>query len=149
MSKRPLVALDIGEARIGIAISNEDRTVALAHGTVHVRDGNPIDEIAHFLEDNDVRTVVVGWPLALDGTEGPAVRRTKQFLVRLKQRCPQIRCVPQDERLTSSAAEDAMRDMEIRGSHKKDIVDSMAACLILQMYLDRHAPRDGADAAAP
>lgn len=138
MAQRPIAALDIGIARIGVAISNPERTVALAHGTIHLNvTPNPYEEIAQFLAQNHVKTVVYGWPLELDGTEGPAIRRTKRFIVELKRTCPDIRCIPQDERLTSSAAENALQEMETRGSRKKDFVDAMAACLILQTYLER------------
>lgn len=137
MNKR-MASLDIGTVRIGVAISNPEGTVALAHSTVQMKGGpDPMEEIARILTENEIEKVVVGWPLELDGSEGPAIRRTKQFLVRLKKVCPGIKLIPQDERLTSSAAENALQEMEMRGSQKKSVVDSMAATLILQMYLDR------------
>lgn len=138
MTDSRIGALDIGTVRIGIALSNPERTVALAYGTVHIRQvDNPYLEIARIFEENSIHQVVVGWPLDLDGTEGPAIRRTKQFLVQLRRHCPDLRIVRQDERLTSCAAENALQQMETKGSQKKNVVDAMAATLILQMYLDR------------
>ena len=133
-----IASLDIGTVRIGVAVSDPGCKVALGYGTIHVSScPDPWGEIARIFEAEKITRVVVGWPLELDGTEGGAVRRTKQFLVKLRQRCPKLKIVPQDERLTSSAAENALQEMETRGSKKKEVVDTMAACLILQMYLDR------------
>ena len=135
----PILALDIGTVRIGVAISNPEQTIALGYGTIHVKQcTDPIDEIADIIQKQNIRKIVAGWPLALDGKEGPATRRTKQFLAKLKQKCPGVRIIAQDERLTSSAAENALQEMETRGSDKKNLVDTMAAILILQMYLDSH-----------
>ncbi len=135
-----IASLDIGTVRIGVAISNPERTVALGHGTIHLRQcQDPFAEIAALLKAENITRVVVGWPLELDGSEGPATRRTKQFLAKLKKQCPDIRIIPQDERLTSSAAENALQELETKGSNKKNLVDTMAACLILQTYLDAHA----------
>ena len=135
----PILSLDIGTVRIGVAISNPEHTIALGYGTIHIKQcPNPIDEIAVIIQKENIQKVVAGLPLELDGTEGPAIRRTKQFLAKLKQKCPEIRIIPQDERLTSSAAENALQEMETRGSNKKNLVDTMAAIIILQMYLDSH-----------
>ncbi|MBR4986801.1 MAG: Holliday junction resolvase RuvX [Proteobacteria bacterium] len=133
-----IASLDIGTVRIGVAVSDADRKVALAYGTIHVGQcADPWAEIGRILAQEKITRVVVGWPLELDGSEGAAVRRTRQFLSRLRQQCPNLKIIPQDERLTSSAAEHALQEMETRGSRKKAHVDAMAACLILQMYLDR------------
>ena len=136
--KTRTAALDIGTVRIGIAISNPEGTIALAHSTLHLNHcPNPCEEIAGILAENDIHQIVVGWPLELDGSEGPAIKRTKLFLKNLKNTCPDIKIFRQDERLTSSQAENALQEMETKGSHKKDVVDAMAATLILQTYLDR------------
>ena len=132
-------SLDIGTVRVGIAITDANGTMALPHSTVHLNQcSEPFAEIAKILSDNQITHVVVGWPLVLDGSEGAAIRRTKQFLVQLKPFCPKVKWLRQDERLTSVAAEDAMQAMEITGSHRKNRVDAMAACLILQRYLERN-----------
>ena len=141
MPPKIIAALDIGEARIGLALSNAEGTLALPHDTVWVKQCDPFAEIAAFFTRNHVQIAVIGWPLELDGSEGPAIRRTRQFLAKLKKCCPQMRFVPQDERLTSVAAENALVELQTKGSHKKDVVDSMAACFILQMYLDRKKAR--------
>ena len=138
MPSKKLAALDVGTARIGIAVTDDSQSLALPYGTVHLKQSHdPIAEIASLLKSMEITQIVVGWPLELDGSEGPAVRRTKQFLAQFKTRFPEFRFKPQDERLTSVAAENALQEMETQGSDKKNKVDAMAASLILQMYLER------------
>ena len=137
-AQKRILALDIGTVRIGVAVSNPEKTVALPVGTIHLKDcPDPYIKIADYLTEYETDHIVVGWPLELDGSEGPATRRTKQFLAVLKKRYPAVRILRQDERMTSQAAENALQEMETKGSDKKNAVDSMAACLILQMYLER------------
>jgi putative Holliday junction resolvase len=134
-----IAALDIGTVRVGIAMTNDDGTLAMPHSTVHIKQcSNPFAEIARILAEHQVSKVVIGWPLELDGSEGPAIRRTKQFLVQLKPHCAEMKWVKQDERLSSIAAEDALQAMETTGSQRKNHVDAMAACLILQRYLEKN-----------
>ena len=131
------LALDVGTVRIGIAISDPTTNIALPLSTVHVaQSDNPCADIKKIIDENQIQTVVVGWPLELDGSEGPAIRRTKQFLVSLKNLCPGIRIIPQDERLSSSAAENSLQMLQTKGSNKKNLVDAMATAIILQAYLD-------------
>lgn len=137
MPGKKLAALDIGTVRIGIALSDDAQKIAMPHCTIHLKNStDPITEIASLLQSEGITQIVVGWPLELDGTEGKAVRRTKQFIARFKQQYPEFRFKKQDERLTSVAAENALMEMETQGSDRKNHVDSMAASLILQMYLD-------------
>lgn len=137
MSVNRIAALDVGTARIGIALSDNTQKIAMPHSTIHLKNTpDPIAEIVSLLRAEGITQIVVGWPLELDGTEGKAVRRTKQFIARFKQQYPEFRFKKQDERLTSVAAENALQEMNTQGSDKKNHVDSMAASLILQMYLD-------------
>ena len=136
-ANRKYASLDIGTVRVGVALSDPETGIALPLTTVYLKESrDPYAEIEALVRDNEVTHVVVGWPLELDGTEGPAIRRTKQFLARLRQQCPQIKLIPQDERLTSCAAENALQTLDVKGSDKKHLVDAMAAALILQTYLD-------------
>ena len=131
------LALDIGTVRIGIAISDPTTNIALPLSTIHVvKSANPYAEIKSIIDAHQIHSVVVGWPLELDGSEGPAIRRTKQFLISLKKVCQEIRIIPQDERLSSSAAENSLQLLDTKGSNKKNLVDAMAAALILQAFLD-------------
>lgn len=134
----PLIALDIGTVRIGMAIAEPETNIAMPLTTIHIRHfDDPYREIADIIAQHGSTRVVVGWPLELDGSEGAAIKRTKAFLQRLKAVAPNIKIARQDERLSSVAAENALQAMQTTGSQKKNKVDAIAASLILQMYLDK------------
>ena len=132
----PLIAIDIGTVRIGIA--DPDTNIAMPLTTIHIRHSDdPYREIADIIAQHGSTRIVVGWPLELDGSEGAAIKRTKAFLQRLKAVAPNIKIARQDERLSSVAAENALQAMQTTGSQKKNKVDAIAASLILQMFLDK------------
>ena len=134
----PLIAIDIGTVRIGMAISDPDTNIAMPLTTIHIRHSDdPYREIADIIAQHGSTRIVVGWPLELDGSEGAAIKRTKAFLQRLKAVAPNIKIARQDERLSSVAAENALQAMQTTGSQKKNKVDAIAASLILQMFLDK------------
>lgn len=134
----PLIAIDIGTVRIGMAIADPDTNIAMPLTTIHIRHSDdPYREIADIIAQHGSTRIVVGWPLELDGSEGAAIKRTKVFLQRLKAVAPNIKIARQDERLSSVAAENALQAMQTTGSQKKNKVDAIAASLILQMFLDK------------
>ena len=134
----PLIAIDIGTVRIGMAIADPDTNIAMPLTTIHIRHSDdPYREIADINACDWSTRIVVGWPLELDGSEGAAIKRTKAFLQRLKAVAPNIKIARQDERLSSVAAENALQAMQTTGSQKKNKVDAIAASLILQMFLDK------------
>ena len=125
----PLIAIDIGTVRIGMAIADPDTNIAMPLTTIHIRHSDdPYREIADIIAQHGSTRIVVGWPLELDGSEGAAIKRTK---------APNIKIARQDERLSSVAAENALQAMQTTGSQKKNKVDAIAASLILQMFLDK------------
>ena len=135
----PLIAIDIGTVRIGMAIADPDTNIAMPLTTIHIRHSDdPYREIADIIAQHGSTRIVVGWPLELDGSEGAAIKRTKVFLQRLKAVAPNIKIARQDERLSSVAAENALQAMQTTGSQKKNKVDAIAASLILQMFLDKN-----------
>ena len=134
----PLIAIDIGTVRIGMAIADPDTNIAMPLTTSHIRHSDdPYREIADIIAQHGSTRIVVGWPLELDGSEGAAIKRTKAFLQRLKAVAPNIKIARQDERLSSVAAENALQAMQTTESQKKNKVDAIAASLILQMFLDK------------
>ena len=134
----PLIAIDIGTVRIGMAIADPDTNIAMPLTTIHIRHSDdPYREIADIIAQHGSTRIVVGSPLELDGSEGAAIKRTKAFLQRLKAVAPNIKIARQDERLSSVAAENALQAMQTTGSQKKNKVDAIAASLILQMFLDK------------
>lgn len=132
-----IVGVDPGEARIGLAISDEGHSIAFPRETVDARGGvgRAVDRVRDALADERVETMVVGLPLRLDGTEGEAARRARVFGEALREAFG-AEVVYWDERLTTVAAERSLREMGRRGSRRREVVDQSAATILLQSYLD-------------
>jgi putative Holliday junction resolvase len=136
-----VVGLDVGERRIGVAISDATRTLARPVGTVRIASldqaaaviGRDIDRFAR--EEDGVDTVVVGLPRRLDGTANEMTARVEAFAAQLRQRTGQA-VVLQDERLSSIEAESRLASRERDWRVRKARLDSAAAAVILQDYLD-------------
>jgi putative Holliday junction resolvase len=135
-----VLALDMGERRVGVAVSDPTGTVARPLQTL-VRGSRQEDfaAIAGLVAEYDVGLLVVGRPLSLDGTEGPQARRVIRYVEALAARLP-IRVVLWDERFTTAAAQEILR--QSRGKKRRrqarsaGEVDAIAAAVILQSYLD-------------
>ena len=137
----PVLGIDLGDARIGIAISDPDRRVAVPLGTVHV--GQPPGElraIADLVRAHGIRAIVVGLPLLLSGTEGARAGHARAFAETLGQ-VVEVPVVLHDERLSTVEAERSLRDAGARGASKRRAVDRSAATVILQSYLDSRGGR--------
>lgn len=136
-----VIALDIGEVRIGVAISDPERTVALPAGTIQVAGGpQDLKAVAALVREHEVSTVVVGLPLSLSGRRGPAATRAEQFAEGLRL----VLDVPvdlQDERLTTVEADRALRAAGANAKKARRVIDQASASLILRAYLDR-PPRE-------
>jgi putative Holliday junction resolvase len=136
-----VLALDLGDARIGVAISDPDRRIALPMGTVHV--GQPPGElkaVAALVAANDATLVVIGHPLSMSGERGARATHAEGFAHALAA----ILGVPvelHDERLSTVEAERALRDAGVEGRHRREVVDQTAAAVILQAWLDAHRDR--------
>ena len=134
-----VLALDVGERRVGIAIGDPTGTVARPLQAL-VRGSREEDfaAITALVAEHDVGLVVVGQPLSLDGTEGPQARRVARYAEALAAMLP-VPVVAWDERFTTVAAEDILRQnrrQKKRRARTRGEVDSIAAAVILQGYLD-------------
>lgn len=132
-----ILAIDYGERRVGLALSDEFRIIASGLPTL---DNSPrlIDEIRTLVERNAVSCIVVGLPLTLRGEIGASASAVLAFAERLRQECG-VPIETFDERFTSSIAEDTMRRAGARRSQRrrKGKVDEIAAVILLQDYLQR------------
>jgi putative Holliday junction resolvase len=135
-----ILGLDPGERRIGIAIS--DPTGTLAHPLQTLVRGSREEDfaaIAALVAEHDVELIVVGWPLSLDGTEGPQARRVARYTDALAA-CLPVPVVSWDERFTTVAADEILRQIRGRKGRRRararGQVDAIAAAVILQSYLD-------------
>jgi putative Holliday junction resolvase len=134
-----LVAVDYGTKRVGIALADPLRMFAQPHGTFTQR--GAVEELQRLHAEDGLETIVIGWPLTLQGEEGRATERVQQYINRLRNALPgDVQVVKRDERFTSEMAKDTIRRFgEKRAGHPKDDkgrVDAAAAALILQDYLD-------------
>jgi putative holliday junction resolvase len=130
------LGLDLGDVRIGVAISDESRRVAVSFGTIHV--GRPPGElraVSEIVRDHDVSMVVVGLPLSLDGGRGPGTMHAEAFADGLRA-IVTVPIVFQDERLTTVEAERGLRDAGVSGRNRRAVVDAEAARILLQAWLD-------------
>ena len=131
------LGIDLGSKRIGISVSDLSGTIASALTTVHRSKSRRHDhaEIARLVQIEECEVVVVGLPLSLDGTEGPAARGAT---TEAKQMATVVGVPVEmyDERFTTVTAEQAMRDAGLSGQRQRQIVDKMAAAVMLQAWLD-------------
>ena len=134
----PVLGLDLGDARIGVAISDDARRLAVPVGTVHV--GQPPGElvaIAELAKDRGVTLIVVGLPLSLRGERGTRAGHADAFTQALAG-VVEVPIELQDERLSTVEAERALAAAGSRGRERRRVVDASAATVILQSWLDAH-----------
>jgi putative holliday junction resolvase len=130
------LGLDVGDRRIGLALSDETATLASGLPTLErVGPRKDLKAIAELARRHEVAQVVVGLPLRLDGSVGPQAQKVLAFMEDLRGvlRVPVVAC---DERLTTVAAEEALIEGQVRRRDRKALVDKVAAIIILQGYLD-------------
>lgn len=128
------LGLDVGERRIGLAISDPDGRLALPIGA-HERRGDDIGTMIALARREEAQRIVVGLPLSLDGSHGPQADIAAAFAEQLRQRAG-IEVVLWDERLSSREADHYLRASGTRGKPAKAQRDAVAASIILQSYLD-------------
>jgi putative Holliday junction resolvase len=131
----PIAALDLGRRRIGIAVSDAAAMGAHPLGIVERRAlKQDLDVIATMLRDRGVSTIVVGLPLNMDGTEGPAAISARKFTERLAEAL-HVTVELFDERLTSFEARERLADMPARKGARKTGLDALAAVVILEGWM--------------
>ncbi len=133
-----LLGLDIGDIRIGVALSDELGVAAHPLCTL-TRKNRKVDLIAisDLVSIHQVGRVVIGLPISLDGSIGPQAEKVQKFAKRLGQ----VIDVPiefQDERFTTAEAEDILRDLNKDTEEQKDLIDEVAAVIILTDYLNQN-----------
>ena len=136
------LGLDLGERRVGVAVCDSAGTVATPVETL-VRTGDPdrdLRAIADQVRQWEAEIVVVGLPISLDGSEGPAARTARAEIDRL-ERLLEVPVVSYDERLTTVIAERSLMEQQMKGPQRRGVVDRVAAAVILQSWLDAGMPR--------
>lgn len=132
-----IAALDVGDARIGVAISDELGLTTRGLGVVHRQGGSrDLEAIARLLSPYLPERVVVGLPLNMDGTEGTQAEKVRRFATRFGAHTGLV-VELWDERLTTVEAEDVMRETGVARRKRRGQVDQVAAAGILRSYLAR------------
>ena len=131
-----LLGLDVGDKRIGIALSDESATLASGLDTLQrVGPRKDLKAIAALVRAHDVSDVVVGLPRRLDGSVGEQAQKVLQFMDELRD-VVKVPVVSWDERFTSVMATQALIEGNVSRRDRKSVVDKVSATLILQSYLD-------------
>ncbi len=132
-----VLALDLGSKRIGVAISDLSGTIASPHSVITRSSSrrHDHDTIRRLVVEEEAEALVIGLPLSLDGSVGPAA----QAVLQESKRLGTVVSVPihmQDERLTTVAADRMLREADLSATRRREYVDKVAAAVILQTWLE-------------
>ena len=135
-----VLGLDVGEKTIGVAMSDETGSMALPGATIWRQEGHKRDMAAlrQLISDSKVEAIVVGLPLMMNGSRGIQTEKIEAFVAVLRNNV-RIPIHLQDERLSTLEAERVLLAADRNRAQRKKVIDSMAACILLQTYLDRRA----------
>jgi len=136
-----ILAIDFGERRIGVAVSDPLGITAQGLPTIDTKKTKDIfSYIQNIVKKEKVRKVVVGMPRNMDGSIGFKGKEVKKFIQRLTQKTG-VEVIAWDERLTSVQSQKSMKEMGTK-QKEKEMVDRISATLILQSYLDSLSKKD-------
>ncbi len=131
-----ILGVDYGERKIGIALSDYTNTIATPLCVIDVQKSDPIKEIDNIVKEHDIKKIVVGMPINMNGTIGERANITKEFIERLAN-AVDIEIVEWDERLSTKFSDRVLNKAKVKGrKKKKNVIDKIAATFILQGYLD-------------
>lgn len=135
-----ILGLDFGSRTVGVAVSDGLLLTAQGVETIERKEENKLRKTAARIEElvkeYEVTTIVMGLPKNMNNTEGERVEKTKAFGEMLERRTG-LPVVYWDERLTTVAAEQVLMESGVRRENRKAVIDKIAACFILQGYLDQ------------
>lgn len=133
------LGIDYGDSRVGIAISDALGITAQGLETIH-HNGNDkivLKRLEEILNQYEIDTLVIGMPYNLNGTSTERVEVTKKFINKLKCKFNKVKIEEIDERLTTVAAHKTMNLLDIDKKKKRNIVDTISAVYILEMYINK------------
>ena len=132
-----ILGIDYGDARTGLAITDALNITAQGIETIN-NNGNDkviLRKIDELLEKYEIATIVVGYPLNMNGTKSERTEVTEKFIHKLKCKYNKLEIKQVDERLTTVAAHKTMNLLDVNKNKKKNIVDTISAVYILETYL--------------
>ncbi|MBC8248442.1 MAG: Holliday junction resolvase RuvX [Anaerolineales bacterium] len=131
-----VLALDVGDKRIGVAISDPSQVLARSLQVIQRGSGQEnFAAVTRLVKEYEVERVVVGYPRSLDGTAGEQADKVERYAAGLAESLT-VPVLLWDERFSTVSAERLMREAGLRGKKKRERVDAVAAAVILQDYLD-------------
>jgi putative Holliday junction resolvase len=136
------MGLDVGSKTVGVAVSDE--LGFSAHPITTVRRTNlkqDLRELARLIDEKQVGRIVVGLPLNMNGTEGSRATESRKLGDALSEQT-KLSVIYWDERLTTVAAEKSLLEADVSRKKRKEVIDQVAACLILQGWLDSQPQTD-------
>lgn len=132
-----ILGIDYGDSRVGVAISDPLGITAQGVTTLLNRMYDKmLESLLKIIDEYKVDKIVLGMPKNMNGTSGERSEVTHRFCEDLKARCGDIPIVLWDERLTTVQAAGILNTTNTRGKNRKKVIDTVAACIILQSYLD-------------
>ena len=134
-----ILGIDYGESRVGIAITDALNITAQGLKTIQRNnsDRNILRELDQILEEYEIDTFVIGMPLNMNGTISERAKITEQFIHKLRCKYNKIKIETVDERLTTVEAHKTMNFLNVNKHKKKNIVDTISAVYILEIYLSK------------
>lgn len=138
--QRRIMAIDWGEKRIGVAVSDPLNLIAQPLTTIQVNSRKePWGELQSLIDRHDIQTVVVGMPLRTDGKASEKAQIVKGWMNEAEKRLHGVRLVEIDERLTTKEAGRILSEGGVRAKDHRPHIDKIAAALILEQFLERQA----------
>jgi putative holliday junction resolvase len=135
LSPHPALGVDHGDARIGIAATDDFGILAHPVETIDQGKVDAIERIGQLAEFRKIRTLVVGLPVRMDGSEGSSAAKVREFAARLQERLPTLPLVFIDETLTTSSAAAKLREAGRKAKQQKSVIDQAAAVEILNLWM--------------
>ena len=132
------LGIDLGDARVGVATSDDLGMLAHPLETIQVKSGGVLKRILELAKEKAVSTIVVGMPRNMDGTFGPAAEKSREFIEKLKAETT-CRVVAWDERLTTVSAQRSLHEAGRKAREHRAVIDQVAAQILLQSWLDSQA----------
>ena len=131
-----ILGVDYGDVRVGLALSDTTKLIASPFKTIQNKNsGSLISKLKEIISENDVESIVVGFPIGMKGQDTNQTVKVKDFTQSLSTLCLPI--FMEDERLSSIAAKKSLFMENIKTGHNKKIIDQRAAAIVLQQFLDR------------
>jgi putative Holliday junction resolvase len=134
-SPHPALGIDHGDARIGIAATDDFGILAHPVETIERAKVDPVERIARLAEIRGSHTLVLGLPLRMDGSEGDSAAKVRAFADLLRERIPGVPLVFVDETLSTASAAAKLREAGRNARHQKAVIDQAAAVEILNTWM--------------